>query len=52
MGKKRYTEYFFRTHTVELLRPEFRKLSTFGKTAQDAARRPNFASSDIASPPP
>lgn len=32
------TEYFFRTHTVELLQPEFRKLSTFGKTAQDALK--------------
>lgn len=30
------TEYFFRTHSVELLQPEFRKRSTFGKTAQDA----------------
>ncbi|WP_287667801.1 helix-turn-helix domain-containing protein [Accumulibacter sp.] len=28
----------FRTHTVELLQPEFRKLSTFGKTAQDALK--------------
>lgn len=32
------TEYFFRTHTVELLQPEFRKLSSFGKTAQDALK--------------
>jgi Zn-dependent peptidase ImmA (M78 family)/transcriptional regulator with XRE-family HTH domain len=32
------TEYFFRNHTVELLRPEFRKLSTFGKTAQEALK--------------
>jgi Zn-dependent peptidase ImmA (M78 family)/DNA-binding XRE family transcriptional regulator len=32
------TEYFFRTHTVELLQPEFRKTSTFGKTAQDALK--------------
>lgn len=32
------TEYFFRTHNVELLQPEFRKLSTFGKTAQDALK--------------
>lgn len=32
------TEYFFRTHKVELLQPEFRKLSTFGKTAQDALK--------------
>jgi len=32
------TEYFFRTHAVELLEPEFRKLSTFGKTAQDALK--------------
>jgi Zn-dependent peptidase ImmA (M78 family)/DNA-binding XRE family transcriptional regulator len=30
------TEYFFRTHTVELLQPECRKPSTIGKTAQDA----------------
>jgi Zn-dependent peptidase ImmA (M78 family)/transcriptional regulator with XRE-family HTH domain len=29
------TEYFFRLHTVELVNPEFRKLSTFGKTAQE-----------------
>ncbi|MFW8565970.1 helix-turn-helix domain-containing protein [Orrella sp. 11846] len=32
------TEYFFRTHTVDLLRPEFRKLSSFGKTAQEALK--------------
>lgn len=32
------SEYFFRTHTVELLQPEFRKLSTFGKTAQEALK--------------
>lgn len=32
------TEYFFRTHTVELLQPEFRKLSSFSKTAQDALK--------------
>ena len=32
------TEYFFRTHTVDLLQPEFRKLSSFGKTAQDALK--------------
>ncbi len=32
------TEYFFRTHSIELLQPEFRKLSTFGKTAQDALK--------------
>ncbi|WP_075257796.1 helix-turn-helix domain-containing protein [Herbaspirillum camelliae] len=32
------TEYFFRTHTVELLHPEFRKLASFGKTAQDALK--------------
>lgn len=31
-------EYFFRTHHVELLEPEFRKLSTFGKTAQEALK--------------
>ncbi|PHV09216.1 transcriptional regulator [Janthinobacterium sp. BJB412] len=29
-------EYFLRTHRVELLQPEFRKLATFGKTAQEA----------------
>ena len=27
------TEYFFRTHSVELLEPEFRKTAAFGKTA-------------------
>jgi len=32
------TEYFFRTHSVELLQPEFRKTSSFGKTAQDALK--------------
>lgn len=32
------TEYFFRAHSVELLQPAFRKLSTFGKTAQDALK--------------
>ena len=32
------TEYFFRTHTVLLLQPEFRKTVTFGKTAQDALK--------------
>lgn len=32
------TEYFFRAHSVDLLQPEFRKLSTFGKTAQDALK--------------
>ncbi len=31
-------EYFFRTHEVELLEPEFRRLSTFGKTAQEALK--------------
>lgn len=31
-------EYFFRTHEVELLEPEFRKLATFGKTAQEALK--------------
>jgi Zn-dependent peptidase ImmA (M78 family)/DNA-binding XRE family transcriptional regulator len=31
-------EYFFRTHEVELLEPEFRKLTTFGKTAQEALK--------------
>lgn len=30
------TEYFFRTHHIQLLKPEFRKLSTFGKKAQEA----------------
>ncbi|MCC2637828.1 MAG: transcriptional regulator [Moraxellaceae bacterium] len=30
------TEYFFRSHQVELLQPEFRKRVTFGKTAQAA----------------
>ena len=32
------TEYFFRTHSVELLEPEFRKTAAFGKTAQDALK--------------
>ncbi|NCC32502.1 MAG: helix-turn-helix domain-containing protein [Chloroflexia bacterium] len=32
------TEYFFRTHRVELLQPEFRKLSSFGKKAQEALK--------------
>ena len=32
------TEYFFRTHQVKLLQPEFRKLATFGKTAQEALK--------------
>lgn len=32
------SEYFFRTHAVELLRPEFRKTSALGKTAQDALK--------------
>lgn len=31
-------EYFFRTHHVELLEPEFRKFATFGKTAQEAVK--------------
>lgn len=31
-------EYFFRTHAVELLAPEFRKLASFGKTAQEALK--------------
>ena len=31
-------EYFFRTHQVELLKPEFRKLASFGKTAQEALK--------------
>ncbi len=29
------TEYFFRTHTVELIKPEFRKRARFGITAQE-----------------
>ena len=32
------TEYFFRTHSVVLLDPEFRKRATFGKTAQEALK--------------
>lgn len=32
------TEYFFRSHKVELLQPEFRKLASFGKAAQDALK--------------
>jgi len=32
------TEYFFRSHAVELLQTEFRKNSTFGKTAQEALK--------------
>jgi Zn-dependent peptidase ImmA (M78 family)/DNA-binding XRE family transcriptional regulator len=32
------TEYFFRDHSVELLEPEFRKTSVFGKTAQDGLK--------------
>lgn len=32
------TEYFFRTHRVELLQPEFRKRSSFGKKAQEALK--------------
>jgi Zn-dependent peptidase ImmA (M78 family)/DNA-binding XRE family transcriptional regulator len=31
-------EYFFRTHEVELLDAEFRKLATFGKMAQEALK--------------
>jgi len=31
-------EYFFRTHDVELQEPEFRRLSSFGKTAQQALK--------------
>jgi len=31
-------EYFFRTNKVELLEPEFRKLATFGKGAQEALK--------------
>lgn len=32
------TEYFFRNNEVELLDTEFRKLTTFGKTAQEALK--------------
>jgi Zn-dependent peptidase ImmA (M78 family)/transcriptional regulator with XRE-family HTH domain len=32
------TEYFFRTHNVTLLNPEFRKHATFGKKAQEALK--------------
>lgn len=32
------TEYFFRTHRVELLQSEFRKYAAFGKTAQEALK--------------
>lgn len=32
------TEYFFRTHQVELLHPEFPNLASFGKTARDALK--------------
>lgn len=32
------TEYFFRTHTVELLHAEFRKQTSFGKAAQEALK--------------
>ncbi|SMF94305.1 Zn-dependent peptidase ImmA, M78 family [Methylomagnum ishizawai] len=32
------TEYFFRTHDVELVDPEFRRLASFGKTAQEALK--------------
>lgn len=31
-------EYFFRAHEVELVEPEFRKLASFGKTAQEALK--------------
>lgn len=31
-------EYFFRTRKVELINPEFRRLATFGKTAQEALK--------------
>ena len=31
-------EYFFRVHQVELIDAEFRRLATFGKTAQDALK--------------
>lgn len=30
------TEYFFRTHTITLLHPQFRKTAAFGKVAQKA----------------
>lgn len=30
------TEYFFRTHHIELISPEFRKFSAFGKKAEEA----------------
>lgn len=32
------TEYFFRTHHVELQQPRFRKTTAFGKTAQEALK--------------
>jgi Zn-dependent peptidase ImmA (M78 family)/DNA-binding XRE family transcriptional regulator len=32
------TEYFFRTHHVELQQPRFRKTAAFGKTAQEALK--------------
>lgn len=32
------TEYFFRTSEVELLHPEFRKLASFGKRAQESVK--------------
>lgn len=32
------TEYFFRTHAVELLQPEFRRLTSFGPMAQEALK--------------
>lgn len=32
------TEYFFRTHKVELAQPEFRKHAAFGKIAQEALK--------------
>ena len=32
------SEYFFRSHTVNLLHPEFRKLASFGKNAQEALK--------------
>lgn len=31
-------EYYFRTHAVELIEPEFRRQATFGKTAQEALK--------------
>lgn len=30
-----HTEYFFRSHQVTLVQPQFRKTAAFGKTAED-----------------